>query len=68
MFFFPKGELSESRAEGEVGRHESKEDSERHGLTIMELGVWWPSRVVYMGYVPIGDKGADRVEEITQEE
>jgi len=59
---FSRGELRESRSEGEVGRRESQKHSKRHGLTIMELGVWWPSWIVYVGLVPVGEEGASGVE------
>lgn len=39
---------------------QAQHESHRHRLTVVEFGMWGPSRIVDMGFVPVGDVGADR--------
>lgn len=64
VFRFSRREFREGESEGEVGRCETKEDSERHGLAVVEFRVWWPARVVDVGFIPVGEERACCVEEV----
>ena len=64
VFRFPGSEVGKGRSESIVCRCESEEHSERHCLAIVEFGVWWPARVVDVGFVPVGDERACCVGEV----
>lgn len=42
----------------EVRRQQAQAESRRHGLSVVELGVWWPPRIEDVRLVPVGQVAA----------